>query len=269
LNRITTNQISESLSTRTLLLDDNGRIIDNFLVLNSTTEDLLLVSDSSEISDLYEQITKYIILENITIEDISNSYKRISLVGNGSYKFLSKILKSNPLKSKNVFLDDFNFIVFIDKSKPIEWIDIIIQSKDLSKLEKIILKNISEISDLDFKKFRFHHLVTVLDEITGINPLELSLINLISFTKGCYIGQEVIARMDTYSKVTRKLVRLQSDFPFQQKRITTINNKNAGHLISYLSEESQNNKFLALALIKNKEVVNSIFCGGKPVYISD
>ena len=113
MNRITTNQISESLSTRTLLLDDNGRIIDNFLVLNSTTEDLLLVSDSSEISDLYEQITKYIILENITIEDISNSYKRISLVGNGSYKFLSKILKSNPLKSKNVFLDDFNFLFLL------------------------------------------------------------------------------------------------------------------------------------------------------------
>ena len=144
MNRITTNQISESLSTRTLLLDDNGRIIDNFLVLNSTTEDLLLVSDSSEISDLYEQITKYIILENITIEDISNSYKRISLVGNGSYKFLSKILKSNPLKSKNVFLDEFNFIVFIDKYKPIEWIDIIIQSKDLSKLEKIISISFSE-----------------------------------------------------------------------------------------------------------------------------
>jgi folate-binding protein YgfZ len=37
------------------------------------------------------------------------------------------------------------------------------------------------------------------------NPLELGWKNLIAFDKGCYIGQEVIARMDTYDKVRRGL----------------------------------------------------------------
>ena len=103
----------------------------------------------------------------------------------------------------------------------------------------------------------------------GINPLELSLLDLISFTKGCYIGQEVIARMDTYNKVTRKLVKLKSDFPFDKKIISTLKNKNAGQILSSLSQVSQIDKFVALALIKNKEINNSIFCRGKPVYISD
>ena len=41
------------------------------------------------------------------------------------------------------------------------------------------------------------------------NPLEAGLIGSIDFTKGCYIGQEVIARLDSYDKVQKHLVTLK------------------------------------------------------------
>ena len=41
------------------------------------------------------------------------------------------------------------------------------------------------------------------------NPLEAGLIGSIDFRKGCYIGQEVIARLDTYRKVQKHLVMLR------------------------------------------------------------
>jgi len=37
------------------------------------------------------------------------------------------------------------------------------------------------------------------------NPLEAGLWDAVSFSKGCYIGQEVVARLNTYDKVTRDL----------------------------------------------------------------
>ena len=40
------------------------------------------------------------------------------------------------------------------------------------------------------------------------NPLETGLSRFISFNKGCYIGQEVVARLNTYKKVQKKLVAL-------------------------------------------------------------
>ena len=43
------------------------------------------------------------------------------------------------------------------------------------------------------------------------NPLEAGLIGAIDFHKGCYIGQEVIARLDTYQKVQKRLVALRFD----------------------------------------------------------
>jgi folate-binding protein YgfZ len=38
------------------------------------------------------------------------------------------------------------------------------------------------------------------------NPLESTLVSAVSFTKGCYIGQEVIARLDSYDKVQRHML---------------------------------------------------------------
>jgi folate-binding protein YgfZ len=47
----------------------------------------------------------------------------------------------------------------------------------------------------------------------GPNPLELGWKPLISFDKGCYIGQEVIARLDTYDKVRRGLACARLEAP--------------------------------------------------------
>lgn len=50
-------------------------------------------------------------------------------------------------------------------------------------------------------------------------PLEAGLLEAISFTKGCYIGQEIIARMESRGQLAKKLARLrmidQSDAPAQ------------------------------------------------------
>lgn len=41
------------------------------------------------------------------------------------------------------------------------------------------------------------------------NPLEIGWKDRIGWTKGCYIGQEVVARLDTYDKVKRQAVRIE------------------------------------------------------------
>lgn len=41
------------------------------------------------------------------------------------------------------------------------------------------------------------------------NPLEAGLRDSVSFTKGCYVGQEVVARLNTYGKIARGVVRLE------------------------------------------------------------
>jgi folate-binding protein YgfZ len=61
-----------------------------------------------------------------------------------------------------------------------------------------------------YEMLRLHHgLPAVGKEITDeYNPHEVGLYPFINFEKGCYIGQEVIARLDTYQKVQRLLMKV-------------------------------------------------------------
>ena len=48
----------------------------------------------------------------------------------------------------------------------------------------------------------------IIDEF---NPHEIGLYPFINFEKGCYVGQEVIARLDSYDKVQRQLIGMKSE----------------------------------------------------------
>jgi folate-binding protein YgfZ len=51
-----------------------------------------------------------------------------------------------------------------------------------------------------------------------VNPLELRLGEAVSFDKGCYVGQEVLARMDAYDKLARLLVGFETARPLPEDR---------------------------------------------------
>lgn len=62
-----------------------------------------------------------------------------------------------------------------------------------------------------YKKFRIENLIADRNEFqAALNPLELGLIDDISFTKGCYTGQEVIARLESQKKVSKFLALIES-----------------------------------------------------------
>jgi folate-binding protein YgfZ len=65
---------------------------------------------------------------------------------------------------------------------------------------------------LAFDAYRVDHGVPEYGRELGeqVNPHEANLLPFVSFTKGCYVGQEVVARLDTYDKVQRRLVRVRA-----------------------------------------------------------
>jgi hypothetical protein len=68
-----------------------------------------------------------------------------------------------------------------------------------------------EMSESDYDLLRIERgLPEWSREVTpDVNPLEVRLEALVNWTKGCYVGQEVIARLDTYKKLQRVLVSLE------------------------------------------------------------
>jgi hypothetical protein len=70
------------------------------------------------------------------------------------------------------------------------------------------------------------------------NPLEAGLWHAISFTKGCYIGQETIARLDTYKGVKLQLWGIQLDTLAPVGTDITLEGKRVGTLTSLTETEA-------------------------------
>jgi tRNA-modifying protein YgfZ len=63
-------------------------------------------------------------------------------------------------------------------------------------------------------------------------PLEAGLWDDVSFTKGCYIGQEIIARMESRGKLAKRLVKLRPDAEVEAGSDIIANGRKAGNIIS-------------------------------------
>ena len=94
-----------------------------------------------------------------------------------------------------------------------------------------------------------------------INPKELNFEELISYTKGCYIGQEVIARLDSQGKIPKKLVKIVSDTMIskndkvflseEQKDLPPHRQNQAGKEVGFISSAiTEGDKTYALGIIR-------------------
>lgn len=66
-------------------------------------------------------------------------------------------------------------------------------------------------------------------------PLEAGLWDDVSFHKGCYTGQEIIARMESRGKLAKRLVRLRPDAPVAAGMAITAAGRPAGTITSAAS----------------------------------
>lgn len=86
-------------------------------------------------------------------------------------------------------------------------------------------------------------------ELSGeYTPLETGLESAVSHTKGCYTGQEVIARQVTYDKITQRLVGLKLQQPAQAGERLWAEERLVGQLTSVV--ESPRFGALGLAVVK-------------------
>ena len=79
-------------------------------------------------------------------------------------------------------------------------------------------------------------------------PLETNLAAAISDTKGCYTGQEIIARQITYDKITKRLVQIKFDAEVEVGAKVMAAGKKAGVITSAVN--SPRRGALALAVLK-------------------
>ncbi len=123
--------------------------------------------------------------------------------------------------------------------------------------EQLVTEKANEIDDATYETLRIENGVPLygvdMDETT-IVP-ELGLEGLISYTKGCYIGQEIIARIHFRGHVAKQLTGLLSEPPalagglFRGAELLSAEGKNAGRITS-VTFSPRLKKTIALGFIR-------------------
>ena len=225
-NRLSTNNIpnQNNLITDSIFTNENGKFIDIVSLWNSNKY-TLMISHAQNHENLLNWIDKFTFEEDISISSplkkkiISiysvNKNKDLNIFGEiNKNEIINKKLEDIEISlSLTSFFNDYKVINLIldDDSKSIEFIESYMNSQ-----------NIFQMKESEFNSFRIKNMIPICGrEVNNLyNPLEIGISHMIDFDKGCYIGQEVIARLDTYDKVQRKLMILD-----KKKDIKIISSK--------------------------------------------
>ncbi len=218
LNRLSTNlveHIEPGCGVRTVLTDERGRILDHLQIFNMGTWTLLIVGPRNR-ERVLEWIDKYTIVDDVEIEDITLSTAMFTILGPQARDKLSSLAGTKVdgldlCQWTDATIKGIEVQVLRTDSAGNPSYEVIARAEDAPALWRAIKDaGIVPIGHEAFEALRIEGCVPgpEAELVDAYNPLEAGLWDSISFNKGCYIGQEVIARLDTYGKVQRHLVSI-------------------------------------------------------------
>ncbi|MDA0264694.1 MAG: hypothetical protein O3A93_08615 [Chloroflexi bacterium] len=222
LNRMSTNKVVDlgvGEGAVTVLTTDRGRIIDVLGVVNQGDYLLLLTSPGRQ-QAVMDWLDKYTIMEDLEVEDITPETAMLALVGPGSARLLgladnaAATVSPDSLSIRSVNLGGHGALAIEQPLGSLSRYWLIVDPEAAAEVWQHLTANGAvPVGTTAMDAARVNHGVPEYGPELGepYNPLEAGLIGSVDFTKGCYIGQEVIARLDSYKKVQRYLVSLSFD----------------------------------------------------------
>ena len=219
LNRMSTNAVVDlqpGEGAPTILTTDRGRILDVLGVVHLGDYVLLLTSPGRQ-EAVIEWLDKYTIMEDLEIFDITGETAMLTVLGPGAADAIAKAMGVNvaDVPSHHSVVTEAGGKVVTVINRPqgtLSGFDIVLAPEDLDGVADTLAEaGIIAIGEDSYQTARICAAIPEYGREMGdaYNPLEAGLIGGVDFEKGCYIGQEVIARLDTYNKVQKRLVTLR------------------------------------------------------------
>ncbi|MDF7676079.1 folate-binding protein [Neisseriaceae bacterium ESL0693] len=220
-----------------------GRVMANLVVLNTGT-DLLIITARDLCAALIQKLRMYVLRSQVTLTELSDYAVAASLPQNTDSDINSYGDKTPALRLTTTEEHGCWFITLPDQS--------CLQTGEHQKLAT------TTTDDGLWQQYEIHHGYPWIDAASSqtcvAQMLNQQLIGAIDFKKGCYPGQEVIARAQYRGQVKRGLAALVSDQPCQNgEAIFNPNEEEVGLIINHQSHD-------ALAVIRHSAINEPLHC---------
>lgn len=259
LQRMTTNDIARlqpGQAALTILTSPMARIDAVFSVL-CRQDDLLLLASEGQAESLRQQLQSQIFfMDKVTVSDEGANLGRLRVLGPAAGELLQAAGLPEP-ESDDDFSEDGGVTVLRQERYDIPGFEIIGPVHEMGALhERLSGAGAVLLAGNDCYEARRVELGRPRPgkELTdAFTPLETGMAWVCAENKGCYTGQEIIARQLTYDKVTRSLVSLLSELPLPEGATVNVNDRSVGTVTS--SANSPSAGPVALAVLKRSHNV--------------
>ena len=232
------------------LCDTKGRMISNFIAIRTAPETVLLIMPRSLVEDTLATLKKYAIFYKVTVTDISDDYVFVGITGD--LPAGSKIIGASIAEQQHLLL------IAADRAENI-W-------KSLTATHKPAGEP-------------FWNLINISNGIGEVRPqtreefipqmLNLQHLGAVNFRKGCYTGQEIVARMQYLGKLKRRMYRLRIKAERLLEPGTSIHTEdktNQGTLVMAQWCDTGTQEILAV-LTADAATANTLIIGDSPLPI--
>lgn len=239
-------QLKPGQGCDTVFVTSTARTLDLATVL-VTEETILLVVSPQRCQPLLEFLDRYIFFsDRVKLTNLSDRTAMFSLIGPKSDALLSQLggaeLVGKPYGHHALLnLNGCDVRVAVGSGLAAAGYTLITAAESAATVwQQLATAGAVPLGDRGWEQLRVQQGRPMPDqELTeDYNPLEAGLWQTISFNKGCYIGQETIARLDTYKGVKQQLWGLQLDAPVDPGTPITLNDEKVGLLTSVIPTET-------------------------------
>jgi len=182
-----------------LWLNHKGRVMADSFVLRGTNEDFWLGSYFSPARVIRERLESFIIADDVAIEDVTDEWAGLTFFGECGQSEVAEIGRETGAKT------------FSGRRTTLPSYEVIFP-KSAGETIRARFAGATELSATEMEQERIRSGIPAIpaDIGPGDLPNEGSLeADAISYTKGCYLGQEVMARLKSMGRVRRRLLRIR------------------------------------------------------------
>jgi len=252
----------------TVLTTNKGRIVERLFVSHLGGRGVLLVGGAGSALRVTEYLKRFTFREQTGLVDATDETRLLTLVGplGGRALQLAGLAAPQPFGVAPGTISGAPVHVLGHDGLSGEGFALLAQADDAGKVWRALHEAVAAgggraagTEALEARRV-LRGLPAAGAELTeDYNPLEAGLREAVSFSKGCYVGQEVVARLNTYDKVSRALVGLLFDPGVAAPETGApilLDEREIGRVTSALTPPGWSRP-VALGFVKRRDVVSA------------
>ena len=263
LDRLSTNKLAPLAAGEgapTVVTTNKGRVVD-LLLVTVRPDHLVYLTSPGRQAAVMEWIDFYTFSEDVAVEDLTETTVLFVLAGPRAEALLESMdapVGDLPrFHSREVVLAGVEALVWHTLSSGAETYELLAPQSEASRLwDGLRAAGATPAGQEAWEACRIARGVPTYGAEFGedTNPLESGLKGAISFNKGCYVGQEVVARLNTYRKVQRRLMAAALSGPAKAGDALLTGGSKVGKLTSVARVPAGG--YVALAMVRREHAVD-------------